>query len=169
MGVYSECDRLQDRETPVKWTRARGAPGGHSGPEVGAGVTRGPHRVTGRPSVTGRPRSLVACDADQLDRQPRHEVDVGVERIDGGAGDLHPEGTPGEGLAGAVGVVPEPELEQLPGLDGRGRLEPHLVLAKHLAGGGLIDELQDGSGRHGARPYMNWPARYGPGASFTQR
>jgi len=47
-------------------------------------------------------------------------VDVGVERVDRGAGDLHPEGALGKGFTGAIGIVAEPELEQLASLDGRG-------------------------------------------------
>jgi len=85
-------------------------------------------------------------EPDQLHGQAGDEVDVGVERVDRRPGHLHPEGALPEVLAGALGVVAEPELQQRARLDGGGFLEPHLVLAQELACDGLIDELHHGSG-----------------------
>src|ERR1041384_3278126 len=86
--AYSKCDRIQDRETLVK-----------------CGLT----------ALEG-PRALMVGgggEPDQADRLAGDEVDAGVERVDLGPGDLHAEGALVERLAGAVGVVAEPKLQQL--------------------------------------------------------
>src|ERR1043166_6625970 len=107
----------------------------------------------------GWPMIRAGGEPYQLHRQAGHQVDVGGQRVDRRPGDLHPEGAMAEVLAGALGVVAEPELQQLARLDGGGFLQPHLVLAQELACERFIDELHHGGGWHGAGPYMKWHIR----------
>src|SRR5262249_1087797 len=134
MGVCSKRDRLQDRETPVK--------------------ASGPAQL-----------HLRRCrDPDQLDGEAGDAVDMGVERVD-----LRPCGgeakcPTGDRLARLLGVVAEPELQELARLDGLGGRQSDLVLAQQLSRKRLVDELQHRGGVHGAgfiwmkRPAGNaWP------------